>query len=285
MTYTVFCILFTTSLGIMFKISERFKARSSVIIPINYLICFLIGLFFSGFSLTDQYSKEWIPYCLLLGVLFFIGFSYFSKAIDIAGIAVATLFQKMSIIITLLVTLILGYSLNTYQLMGIIFGLGSMALILKVDIFRLQNMIKGSRTLFISLSCSAAIEITFIIITERLMLNSESKIIFQSFIFLIAGIIGVIFNKLIIICRSFTLSEITIGVLLGIFNYFSILYLLMALSHEIKGPVFFSVLNTSVIALTFLAGYFIFREKLNLNQIMGIILSVISIILIYQSNF
>ena len=52
------------------------------------------------------------------------------------------------------------------------------------------------------------------------------------------------------------------GILLGIPNFYSIYFLMMALNNEMSGSVFFPTLNCSVIALSSLLGIYLFKEKL-----------------------
>ena len=78
-----------------------------------------------------------------------------------------------------------------------------------------------------------------------------------------------------------TKSELLFGILLGIPNFYSIYFLMMALNHEMSGSVFFPALNCSVILVSTLIGKYVFKESFNDRQLMGVALSMISIFLIF----
>jgi len=80
---------------------------------------------------------------------------------------------------------------------------------------------------------------------------------------------------------SFELKSIFGGILLGVPNYFSIVYLLKALSTEgMESSTAFTLNNVGIVILSTLFGLFIFNEKLISKNWFGIIIAIVSIILI-----
>jgi len=280
MIYTISCIICTTLLGIVFKCAEQFNARAQAIIPINYLVCFITGFFISGFALFDKISFNWLPYSLVLGCLFIAGFSFFAKSILRTGLPIAILFQKMSVVLTVLFAMLLGDIINLFQLAGLIIGIFSIYFIIDFKTNNPETQYKSYGLLFGILVLSSAIEIIFIYIDKTLHLSPQLKFIMPSYIFLVAGILGFIFFLLSHSLRSITKWELIFGILLGIPNFFSIYFLMMALERELNGSVFFPALNCSVIALSSVIGWYFFKDKLNLKQLIGILLSMISIFLL-----
>lgn len=281
MSYTLWCIFFTSLLGLIFKLSERFGARALFFIPFNYLICFFLGFAYSGNSFVREASIKWIPYTILIGGLFIIGFNLFGKTIRNFGISTATLFQKMSVVLTVFVAILFGDHLNWVQFIGILIGIIAMFLILKINLLHFQFRLDGTGILFISLFLASCIEISFILIDKHFNFESELKIIFQSYIFLVAGILG--FVNFAIKQNDFKIlkADIIFGLLLGIPNFFSIYFLMMALDHEVNGSLFFPILNCSVISITLILGNLLFKERFSYRQLSGLILSMISIFMIF----
>lgn len=281
MIYTLVCVLSTTILGVLFKYSERYTARSVAFIPINYFICFFIGLLHSGPAIFQKYSVSWLPYSICLGSLFIIGFSYYAKTIQTAGLPLATLFQKMSIILTVIIAVLLGDRITYYQVLGLMLGFFSFFIILGIRKGQANQNYKYYGYLIGTLVISSCIEIIFISVEKRFTLPAELKLIFPSYLFLIAGILGIL--SLRINTSSFLInkSEIIFGILLGIPNFYSIFFMMMALNHEMSGAVFFPTLNCSVIIMSSLIGKYLFKEQLSRNQWTGITLSLISIFLIF----
>jgi multidrug transporter EmrE-like cation transporter len=78
----------------------------------------------------------------------------------------------------------------------------------------------------------------------------------------------------------FSWRHVAGGLILGVPNYGSMLFLLMALDSGLEGSFVFPVINVGIIIFTTIGAVWLFREHLsNLNRI-GIALAVASIALI-----
>lgn len=75
------------------------------------------------------------------------------------------------------------------------------------------------------------------------------------------------------------------GVILGIPNYFSIYFLLLAIkSFSLKSAFVFGINNIGIVLLSTLLSVIIFQEKLSSINKFGVLVSVLSIILIAYSS-
>ena len=91
--------------------------------------------------------------------------------------------------------------------------------------------------------------------------------------------------KTILINQKVKLKSIFGGILLGVPNYFSIVYLLKALSTEgMESSTAFTLNNVGIVILSTLFGLFIFNEKLISKNWVGIGIAVVSITLIMSVN-
>lgn len=279
MVFTILCIFCTTLLGILFRFSSAFNVRTSVIILVNYITCFIIGLIWNGNKMLHQFSIEWIPWILGLGLLFILGFNAFANAIRSSGLPIAALFQKMSIVITVLAALLLGDPINTIQLVGWTTGIFAIVLVYATNT---ESAISpfNFKTLIATLIISSAIEIGFLLLSKASFLNPEFHTLFPGYLFLSAALFGIaafsISNQRIKISKP----EISFGIALGLPNFFSIYFMLKALKMEWSGVAFFPVLNCSVIIASALSGYYLFKDSLTSKLIIAILLSTISILLI-----
>jgi len=103
------------------------------------------------------------------------------------------------------------------------------------------------------------------------------EFVYTSFFFaFIVGVGILIFRKKI---RSFSFNTIVGGIILGLINFCSIFFLVRGLSL-MQVSTFMPVYNVSVVVLTSLIGYVVFKERLSAVNWSGILLAVIAIILI-----
>jgi len=134
---------------------------------------------------------------------------------------------------------------------------------------------------FITWSTSGIIEI----ILQWVQTNHLSDIPFDAFAVLIFGVAGII-GTLILITQIITgrtainTRSVIGGIMLGVPNYGSILFLLLALDSNLGGSVIYPINNVSIIVLSAILAYLIFKEKFNTKNILGVVLSIIAIILI-----
>ena len=83
----------------------------------------------------------------------------------------------------------------------------------------------------------------------------------------------------------FEFKNILGGILLGVPNYFSIVYLLKALSTDgMESSTAFTLNNVGIVILSTLFGLFIFKEKLIWKNWLGIVIAIVSILLVMSTN-
>jgi drug/metabolite transporter (DMT)-like permease len=114
--------------------------------------------------------------------------------------------------------------------------------------------------------------------------NSETAL-FVAVTFYIAGIIGVLVTVAGIISgkMKFQPKSILAGIILGIPNYFSIYFVMLAIQQGAwQSSVIYPIVNMGVVLGSTFSGVLFFREKLSKWNYAGILISVISIALIAE---
>ena len=115
-------------------------------------------------------------------------------------------------------------------------------------------------------------------------LNHLSTPLFSAFGLGIAGIFGgiVLVINLLRKKEKFEKKSILAGILLGIPNYFSIYYLIKSYSTTPwSDSTVLAVLNVATVITSILAGLVLFKEKLNLTNSIGLVLSILAIACFY----
>jgi drug/metabolite transporter (DMT)-like permease len=111
--------------------------------------------------------------------------------------------------------------------------------------------------------------------------GSNDLILFLSLVFLTALLIGIIISlsRTRIKNNPITLRNIVAGIILGLLNFGSTYYIMEAMGI-FDSAVVFPITNAGIVSLSTLIGFFLFREKLNTKNWIGILLAIFAIILI-----
>jgi len=114
------------------------------------------------------------------------------------------------------------------------------------------------------------------------LIDHSQKLIIPIVIFTAAFLAGAFI--LLLRKAKIRVKDILGGIYLGIPNYFSIYFLLLALSHfNNNGAVVYPILNVGIIVISSMAAFFIFHERLHKSNIIGMLFAITAIFLIsYQ---
>ncbi len=288
MIYILFSILSSTSLFVIFKLANKLNLNIKIIIVLNYLIASLLGYLLS----YDEFNKIITTISItnlisafLIGTLFIINFVLIDVSTKKTGIAITTVMAKMSVIIPIIFTLIYySENINLLKILGIITAL----LAILLTVYNSNNENKKNKLSVIPLILFAGMGATDIIIKFSQASNKQAGIsseVFTTLLFIVSFISGIFwYVTLSKKQKKFNKIDIIYGIILGLINFGSIYFFISALNTEIFLPsVFFGINHTSVVVASVLLGSILFKEGLSKINILGIIFSIISIILLTQS--
>jgi len=280
-------IVINVLLLVIFRLFKTFQIDTFQAIVFNYITCVTAGSILLGeFPLSMESTQEpWFPYSILLGVLFISGFNILGRTVQIFGVTLASIAQKMSLVMTICFTILFFQeTVNFTKVLGIFAAIASIILInlpekgLDADQSKLKKL---GYMLILTFLFSGIIEIILFYV-EAKDYSSNADIGFVVALFGMAallGIIGLIFGyatkKL-----KFEFKNIIAGIALGIPNFFTIYLLLVLINKGFEGSLIFPVLNVSIILGSALLGYTVFKEKLSKRQWLGFALGLACILLI-----
>jgi drug/metabolite transporter (DMT)-like permease len=293
----VLSLLLSVSLVIILKYFAKYNINTFQGIAFNYIVCVFTGILFLE-SPTETLKQlpsasNWIAFPIILGMMFITVFNLTGLTAQRIGVTIAMVASKTSLIIPVLISLFFfktdGKEFSILNYTGI--GLSVIAIVFttfKTESKKDESAIKDKIRIFWVLlpflvfigngACD-----TIANYTNLHFLNETNQSLFTILVFLSAFITGF----LILIYRVFNgmekikLRNIIGGIILGIPNYFSLYFMLKALSEmNNNGAFFFPIFNIGMILVTTLLAIILFNEKLsNLNK-GGVILALISILLI-----
>lgn len=232
--------------------------------------------------LGDIVTADWSKTALILGISF-IGIFYLTGlTAKNVGISITSVANKMSLIIPVLAAYVIyNDSLGWLKITGIILAL--------IGIY-LSSTKKGRLSfpskhiwLPILVFVGSGILDTLVNFAKKQQLTESDEVVFSSFIFLVAGSVGIIIWLTLVASGKdrFSWKALLGGVALGVPNFGSIYFMLkaFAIPHWESSQVI-PVINMGVVLTSALAGLLLFKEKLDRTNWIGIVLAAISIGLI-----
>jgi len=210
-------------------------------------------------------------------MFFMIGYS-----IRISGVAVTTIAGKMSMVIPILFS-ILYFSEKTpaIKVGGLVLATVSVFLTVYRPISKKKNLWPVLLPLMIFLG--SGLTDSIVKYAQTYFVPNSMSLLFSAMVFLTALIIGLIYILLRhkTITQSITIAELIGGTILGIANFGSLYYFIMALNNsKFDSSVVFGLNNICIVLFSILVGYLIFKEKLSKLNFAGVIMALAAILIL-----
>lgn len=290
MSYLLLSVACSVLLGFIFKLFVRHGVDIFQAIVFNYATCFCCGWLHLGhFPVSSEsFGTPWMPYALILGFIFISGFNTAALTVRHFGVTVSQIMQKMSILMTVpFAVLVYGESSNFGKILGFLLALASIVLVnwpseqSKTG----DSSVGSNRRLlwipFITWFLAGILEVLFVRVQKEGYTDMNDPTFIIS-VFGTAGVLGLVLamggwlnGRLV-----FSWRNVVGGIILGIPNYGSMLFMLWALNSGLEGSFVFPVANVSIIIATTIGAVALFQERLSRMNWVGIGLAVAAIALI-----
>jgi multidrug transporter EmrE-like cation transporter len=296
MFYLFLAIISSSAIALIFKHSENNNMNRFAITSMNYVVAFSTSLIiilnnFKNFSFEDK-KLDPIFYNLLnnikfneftsfiwaitigtiTGAFFFLSFFLYQKSIRENGVGLSGAFGKLGILIPMIFSIVFWKEYpNILQTIGISFALFA---IIFINIPLKKEKMKFNYLLILLFLFGGMAEFS-----NKIFQNysfTKYKEIFLFFVFFSAFLISLYFT--IKNQKKVHKRDIITGVLVGIPNYFSSFFLIMALDY-VKTSVAFPIFSSGSILFINLGGIIIFKEFPSKKDWIAIISTVIALIL------
>jgi len=268
-------IILTTILFLVFKEFLKRDINTHQAITFNYLTAALIALFIGDvdYNIYNLINTDWFYSTIALGIFFIVMFNIMAITTQKLGISISSMASKMSLIIPVIGAVIFqNASIGVYKILGIMIAIISVYLT-----FRKSGQ-TAKPTLAIILFLGAGIlDMWLDSIRNNFLSSTVDFNLFIVTVFFIAfsvGLIKVIWDRKRIIKRN-----IVAGIVLGVPNYFSIYFVLLALKN-LGGIYVFPILNIGVVLLSTIISWLFYQEQMSKINWMGIVLACLSILII-----
>lgn len=289
MIYLLLSILSSSIIFVVFKLFKRFEVNTMQAIIVNYFIACLVGFFgfIDNVDITAIPTKPWFFGTIVLGILFIIVFNLAAATTQRSGLSVVSVATKMSVAIPVLFGIIyFNESTEVLKVVGIILAL--IAVYLSSIKANTGIAIKKKNLIYpVLVFLGSGIIDTLIKFMESGYVNKTDVALFSSTIFSVAGTIGIlvlIYQK-ITGTLKITGRNIMGGIVLGVPNFFSIYFLVLALRNNgFDSSTIFTINNVAIVLFSTLLGILLFKEKLTMKNWIGIALAIVSILLVANSG-
>lgn len=292
MIFLFFSVVCTAGLILAFKIFARQHIPVFQAIVYNYISATICAFIF----LPDKepvtsgavFTAPWLPLALMLGTMFIIVFNLTSRTTVQYGVSTASVAMKLGLVFPVLLAFIIyGEAFNRVKLLGILFAFVAVILSSLKEEANLQNHKSSFAILPLIVFIGSGTCDSLTQYANKTYLSTTGMEEFSLFLFIAAGIVGTsaLIYQLFTGATAFNYKSLVGGVLLGIINYFSFLFLLKSLATISWGSsVVFPVSNLGTVLVATLAGVTFFREKISKINLLGLAFAVASIILIILSG-
>lgn len=288
MIYLIISICISSGLFVIFKLFEVFKINTLQAIVVNYLVAAILGFTLSDLpvSATQIAGESWFLGAFLLGILFIAVFNLMALTSQRNGLSVASVASKMSLVVGVVFG-ILYYkeSANYIKVIGIVLALIAVYLASVKNSSSGPQLKKSSLLFPILLFFGSGCIDTSLKFFETEYVQEGGVPIFSATIFGFACLFGLLMLVYKMVKGEFTFhyKNILGGILLGIPNYFSIVYLLKALSADgMESSTAFTVNNVGIVVLSTFLGLLLFKEKLSAKNWIGVLVAVLSVYLVFR---
>ena len=289
MMYLAGAIIFSSWLVIAFKIAERFGISAFQSIIFNYLTCTITGICLEGSfpSIHQLVNASWFPWALLMGAMFISVFNLVAYTTKKAGVAIASVASKLSLVIPFVFSILLYHEVVTYsKATGILLALVSVTLTCWPAEKKRAESGKISYQVMLTpliLFIGSGLMDTLIKYVEQHFINTENNNLYILTAFSVAGFIGglILVGSILLGKERFDFRSVIAGVIIGVPNYFSLWCLVHVLkSYSGNSSAIIPITNMGIVLFSTLSAVLFFRERLQRINWIGILLSVLAIYLI-----
>lgn len=282
MIWLLISIVTNTLLLLILKGFERMGVSTLQGVVFNYITAGLLGWFFADTTLPIRELAAqpwwWVPPAL--GTLFITVFLLVARTAQTIGVSVATVANKMSLVIPVVLAVVLYHDPLTWaKVVGIV-----LALVAVILTTRQSGSEKGSGgqqwLLPVLVFIGSGVIDALINYAQQALVPQAASAQFAACCFLMAFLLGSSWLSVQFVRgrETFRWRNVLAGIALGVPNFFSIWCVMRALSTGVMdSSTLYPVNNMGVVALSAIGAWLLFRERLGLPNRIGLLLAIAAI--------
>lgn len=265
-------------IAFILKINEVRTGERLVVLAGNYLVASVISYFTWQIQplAVARFDFGVILFAIAVGIGFAVAFFAYMKSVNKAGVGLATLVARISIVLPLVFSAVF-YS----EIPDVLQWIGIVLTFITIVVF--AQSLKSDKSKEWNAESIFYIFLLFVV----LGLNDFAMKVFREwlpggdrgqFLLFLFGTAAVFTWILVLVKKKrIRLFDLGLGLFLGVPNMYASYFLIDAL-HQLPGIVVYPLVNVSIIGFTVLGGIWIWKEKINRLGWLSLGLAVVSIV-------
>lgn len=290
MFFLIVSIILSSWLTLSFKLVERFGINTFQAIVFNYITCVVTGSVVNGsFPINAAAVQEpWFKWAMLMGSVFSVLFNVIAKTAQTMGVAIASVANKLSLVIPFLFSIVLYNEAATgFKIAGVLLALVAVVFTCWPSVSHTEPSGKVVKPAFfllpLFLFVGSGLLDTMIKYVETTFVNDGNQNAYLISSFAAAASIGSI--RLLVGFTGGSLKfepkAVLAGIIIGVPNYFSIWCLMHVLkAYAGNSSAIIPINNMGIVLFSTIVAFLLFNEKLTKLNWLGIVLSIAAIALI-----
>jgi drug/metabolite transporter (DMT)-like permease len=286
MLYLILSVVFSVLLLLNFRAHARFQVDTRIAILLNYPVCFLTAYLHQPSALPLQWPASTDTALMIaMGIGFVITFLLSGFSTQKNGMAPTSLANNISLVIPVLINLFIlktGGDITASVLAGLVFSFAAIYFCSpKVDASSETKPVVGLLiAVFVAYGLTNTL-FSYLNSTLTAQVGGTLPFIMMLLIGSMAGSALVLVWKSVNGTLNWNRNSVLAAIPLGLPNFFSFYFLLKALdAYQNNAAVVLTMYNLSVILLSAISAYVIFKEQLSKRQWLGLALGCVGIALL-----
>lgn len=280
MHYLILSIVCSVAVSILLKISKNKGISINQAVAINYPVAAISAFVLFKPNFVDNYNvllSEW-QILLSLGVLLPSVFIIMGECVKQAGIAKSDAAQRLSLFLPILAAfLIFGEIFSVGKILAVVLAIVSLTAL----VYKPKSKIQSTGSIWVLLGVWFGYGIIDILF-KQLSKNTAMTATNLCTVFILSAII--LFTYLIIRKIKWNKASIFGGIILGCLNFGNIYFYFRAHQVYNNNPtLIFAAMNLGVISFGTIIGTAVFKEKINVINIIGIVLAMAAIVCLFYT--
>jgi len=276
MIYLILAIISSASISILMRISEKYMKNEMAMFMANYGVCMMLSLLFMKdvAQVGQQFASAGfvtLGLGVLSGIMYLANFLFYKYNMKENGIVMSATFMKLGVLVpTIMAVLVFGEKLTGLRFAGIAMAVVAIVIIhFEKDAISKSKHVMGLLLLLLLSGFTDSLANVF----EK-MGAAESKDIYLLVTFGTAFFITifVILYKKVKVGKM----ELLFGALIGLPNYFSSRFLLLAL-EEVDAVLVYPTYSVATMIVIMLAGVCAFQEKIGKKKLVALAMILVAL--------